>query len=189
MIYFPFLILLLELPEEGLPLLVVVLAHGLGELLQGLLLLPVEVAGGLDVDRDILVAPAPAVEGGDALALQAEGGAGLGALGDVVLHLAVDGGDLQLGAQHRLGEGDGSLAEDAGPLPAEELVGPDGDGDEKVARGAAVLPGVALTPDGDGLPVVDTGGDAGLDLALAADHAAAPAVLAGLLDDLAPAGY
>ena len=87
---------LFELLEELLLLLVIALAHGLGELLQGFLLLLVQIFGGFNVDGDILVAPPPAVDGGDALALQAEGGAGLGALRQGILHFAVDGGDLQL---------------------------------------------------------------------------------------------
>src|SRR5699024_1647550 len=70
-------------------------------------------------------------------------------------------------------------------LPPEQLMGPDGDGDQQVARRAAVLAGVALAPDGDGLAVVDAGGDAGLDGLFLPHHAAAPAVLAGLVDDAA----
>ena len=34
--------------------------------------------------------------------------------------------------QHRLGKGDGRVAQDGGALPAEELVGPDGDGHQQV---------------------------------------------------------
>ena len=90
--------LFLEHVEEALPLLVVMLLQGFAELPQGLLLLPVEAPGGLDVYGDELVAPSPAVDHGDALALEPEGGAGLGALGQGVGHLAVDGGDLQEGA-------------------------------------------------------------------------------------------
>ena len=84
--------------------------------------------------------------------------------GQVVLHLAVDGGDLQLRAQGRLGEGDG-LPHTAPMVPSrlEQGVGPDGDADEQVAGGAAVLAGVALAPEGDGLAVVDAGGDGDLD--------------------------
>ena len=64
-------------------------------------------------------------------------------------------------------------------------MGTDGDGDQQVAGGAAVDTSVALAPDGDGLAVVDARGDAGLDDLAAADGAAAVAVLAGLVDDLA----
>ena len=60
-----------------------------------------------------------------------------------------------------------------------------GNGDQQVAGRAAVLSGVALTPDGDGLAVVDTGWDAGLDGFALAYRACAVAVLAGLVDDLA----
>ena len=51
------------------------LAHGLAIGVQRLLLLPAQVSGNLDLDRDVLVAPASAVDGGDAFAPQAEGGA------------------------------------------------------------------------------------------------------------------
>src|SRR5699024_3999643 len=79
----------------------------------------------------------------------------------------------------------GGLAEHRRALPAEQLVGPDGDGDEEVAVLSAVAAGVALAPDGDGLAVVDAGGDGDLDGLAPADLAGAPAVLAGLVDDLA----
>lgn len=51
---------LLLLSEKAAALFVVVLAQGLAEFLQGLLLLPVQVPGRLDGDGDVLVAPAPA---------------------------------------------------------------------------------------------------------------------------------
>src|SRR5699024_9800500 len=80
---------------------------------------------------------------------------------------------------------DGRLAQDGGALPPEQLVGPDGDGDQQVPRRAAVLAGVALAPDGDGLPVVDARRDAGLDGLFLPALAAAPAGVAGLVDDAA----
>ena len=56
---------------------------------------------------------------------------------------------------------------------------------DQVAGGAAVLARVALAPQGDGLAVVDTGGDADGD-PLGLFHAAAAAAgLAGAVDDLA----
>src|SRR5699024_4555498 len=113
----------------------------------------------------------------------AEGGAGLGPLGDVVLDLAVDGGDLHLPAQHRLGEGDGRLAQHVVALPAEELVGPHGDGDQQVACRPAVSPGIALAPQGDGLPVVDAGGDIHMDGLALALLTGAVAVLTGAMND------
>ena len=97
--------------------------------------------------RQVLVAPAPAVELRNTLALQPEGSAGLSALRQVILHLAVNGGDLQLRAQNCLCEGDGGLTEDGGTLPAEQLVGPDRNGDEQITGRAAVLSGVALPPE------------------------------------------
>lgn len=63
---------------------------------QRLLLFVGQAGGHLYVHGDVLVAPAPAVDAGDALTPQAEGGAGLGARRQAPLHLAVDGGNLQL---------------------------------------------------------------------------------------------
>ena len=63
-------------------------------------------------------------------------------------------------------------------------MGPDGDGDKQVPGGAAVLPGVALAPDGNGLAVVDARGYAGLNGLALADRARAPAFPAGLVDNL-----
>src|SRR5699024_1064871 len=108
-----------------------------------------------------------------------------GPLGDGVLHLAVDGGDLHLTAQHRLGEGDGRVAVHVLPVPAEELVGQHGDHQQQVAAGSAVAPGVALAPRGNGLPVVDAGGNRDLHGLPPPALAGAAAVLAGVGDDLA----
>ena len=64
-------------------------------------------------------------------------------------------------------------------------MGPDGDGDEQIASGAAVFTGVALASDRDGLAVVNSGGDGGLDGLALADRPRAVAVLTGLVDDAA----
>ena len=63
-------------------------------------------------------------------------------------------------------------------------MGPDGDGDKQVPGGAAVFPGVALASNRDGLPVVDACGNAGLDGPALPHRPRAPALLAGLVDDL-----
>ena len=44
-------------------------------------------------------------------------------------------------------------------------MGADRNGDEQITGRAAVLSGVALPPDGDGLAIVDTCGDLGLNSA------------------------
>ena len=41
-------------------------------------------------------------------------------------------------------------------------MGPNRDGDKQVSGRSAVFTGVALSPDGNGLSVVDTGGNTGL---------------------------
>ena len=162
-----------------------ILAHSLSEGPQGLLLLPVEGGGDLDPDSDVLVAPAPASQLRDTLPPQAEGGPGLGPGRQIVFHLAVDGGDLQLGPHHRLVEGHRLLIEHRGAVPVELGMGLDMDRHDQVAGGTAVLPGIALAPQGDGLAVVDAGGDADRD-PLGLFHAAAAAAgLAGGVDDLA----
>ena len=63
-------------------------------------------------------------------------------------------------------------------------MGLDGDDDLKVPGGTAVLPGAALSPQGDDLPVVDARGDGDLEGLAPADLAGAAAVLAGGGDDL-----
>src|SRR5699024_5901539 len=55
----------------------------------------------------------------------------------------------------------------------------------KVARRAAVFAHIALSPDGDGLAVVDARRDAGLNGPSFAHGAGAVAVFAGLVDNLA----
>ena len=160
------------------------LAHGRAEGPQGLLLLGIQVHRYLHLHGDVLVAPATALEGGDTLALQAEGGPGLGPGGQVPLHLAVNGGDLQFRAHGRLVEGHRLLIQHGTPVPLEDGAGLDADAHDQIAGGTAVLTRVALAPDGDRLALVDAGGDVHLDAALFACHARAAAALAGAVDDL-----
>ena len=75
------------------------LAHGFAIGTQRLLLFVGQAGGHLYVHGDVLVAPAPSVEFRDALTLQAERGAGLGALGQFVFYFTVNGGNFQLCAE------------------------------------------------------------------------------------------
>ena len=163
------------------------LAHSGSESLEGLLLLRVEGGGHLDPNGDVLVAAASALEQGDALAPQTEGGAGLGTGGQVIGDLAIDGGDLQLSAHGGLIEGDRLLVKDGGALTDKLAAGLHPDVDDQIAGGAAVLAGVALAPEGDSLTVIDTGGDGHRDTALDLVVSGAVAVITGAVDDLAGA--
>ncbi len=110
------------------------LADGAVELTQQILLGGSQLGGGLHHHVEVMVAPELGViHLGDALAAQDEFPAGLGALGDGVGHLAVQGGHFDLRAQGRLGKGDGDLAVYVKVPPPEELVGPDMDLGQQVA--------------------------------------------------------
>src|SRR5699024_10859047 len=174
-----------QLAKKSLAFFVVVVLQGALELFQGLARGLVLLLGDLPVALDVHVAPAPAVQVLDALAPQAESGAALGALGQGVLHLAVDGGHGDVVPQHRLAEGDGDGDPDVVAVPLEQVVGPHRDHDDHIAGGAAVGAGVAHAPQGKALVVVDAHGDADLQGLFGGHPAAAVADLAGVLDDLA----
>ena len=146
-----------------------------------------EVSGDAHLDGDKLIAASAAAQEGDALAAQAEHRAGLGALGYVELDLAVERGHLDLRAEGGLGIGKLLLHDDGGAVALKDRVRPHDHVDEQIAGGAAVCAGVAVALAGDGLPVVDAGGDLHGHLVLAADAAHTAAGLAGLVDDLARA--
>ena len=135
--------------------------------------------GDLDLDPDQQVALVGAADVGEALAFDAELGAGLGALGDVVLDLAREGGDVDVRAQGGLGEGNGHVQQQGRAVPLEELVGTDGDGHVQVAGGAAVHAGAALAVQDDALAVGDAGGH--LDVGRALDALDARAAAGGAL--------
>ena len=83
--------------EEALALLVIIILEAVLKGFEGLTLGAVELFRDLHLDDHILVAAAAPVQVLDALAPQAELGAALGAFGYALGHLAVHGGDLDLG--------------------------------------------------------------------------------------------
>ena len=85
-----------ELVEEGFALVVVFLTGVRVKLPERLLLFGVKVGGNLNGHLYVLISPAPGVDVLDTLVAQPEDGSGLGALGDVVFYLAVNGGDGDL---------------------------------------------------------------------------------------------
>ena len=166
----------------------VFLAGGFGvELAEEVFLLFGQAFGDLDLDADQQVALVSAADAGEALAFDAELGTGLGALGDVILDLAREGGDVDVRAQGGLGEGNRHVQQQGCAVPLEELVGTDGDGHVQVAGGAAVHAGAALAVQDDALAVGDAGGH--LDVGRALDALDARAAAGGALvgDDFAGA--
>lgn len=127
----------------------------------------------------------PAVHIAYALVPQTEYRTRLGAFRHGVAGLAVDGGNGDLVAQHRLGEGDGDLAPNVEAVTLEQRVGPHCDGNCHIAGRAVVDALVTLTAHQESLAVVDTGRDIDLQLPADADTALAAALLTGVLDDLA----
>ncbi len=73
-------------------------------------------------------------------------------------------------AQHRFRQAHRQLAQDVALLAGEDGVRLDGDLDERVARFAAILSGIALAFEAQGLPVLDAGGDGDLDGLLGAER-------------------
>src|SRR4029453_7658532 len=123
---------------------------------------------------------------GDPLAAEPEEAPRLGPLLDLHLDGAVDRGDVELGAEGRLGDADGDVAHDVVPLAAEELVLVDRDRDVEVA-GCTGCAGLALAAELEARPRVDARGYLHLDLVLLADAPRAAAGRARVLDHLARA--
>ena len=120
-----------------------------------------------------------------AFAAQTEHRSGLRALGHGVFHLAVDRRHLDLRAERSLYDGYGQLVENGRVLALKLRMAAHAHRHKQIACGAAVASGVAEPAQGDGLPVVDTGGNVYLDAARAAHLALAFAGRARLMDDLA----
>lgn len=146
-----------------------------------------QVAGNLNGHPKNFVSPAPSVDKGEALALQTDGFAGLGALFDGEGDLALQGGHRYLRSQGGLGKSQGQLAPDIVAPALEQGMGPHRYLHLQIPCGTAVLSGVALAADGDHLSVVNTGGDVDTDGGGFADLSGAAAGGTGFLDDLAPA--
>ena len=177
------LLLSLQLIEEAFAFGLAVFADGGFELAEQLLLLARELGRRLDDDGDELVAARLVADVGDTLAAQAEGGAGLRALGDLVADLAVERRDLDGRAERGLREGDGHLAHDIRAVTREDRVLAHRDRHEQIAVRAAVRAGVALVAHAEGLAVVDAGRDLDLDGLGVTDLALAAAGGAGVGDD------
>src|SRR5712664_609851 len=120
------------------------LASDLGELLEQVALLAVELGWRLDRDPNVLISPAAAMQPGDALSLQPEHLAALRPRGNPHLHLAVESGHLDLCPQRRLSKGDGHLAEHLAVLADEDRMLLHVNDDVQVARRTAVVPGFAF---------------------------------------------
>ena len=140
-------------------------------------------------DRDShsheLVASAAGAQERNALALEAEGRAGLRALGYVELYLTVERGDLDLRAERRSRKGYVLIKEHRRALALKPCVGLHEHRYQQIAGRAAVYAGVALSAQRYGLSVIDAGRDADAHLVLAADAADAVAGAARAMDDLA----
>ena len=134
-----------------------------------------------DLD-DLVAALAFARGGGYALLAEAEFLAGLGAGGDLELGAAVDGGDVDLGAESGLGHGDGDGGEDVVGDAVEDGMRAGFDDQEEVAVGASVGAGVALAGEADALAVAGAGLDAELERLAAGDDAGSVAGGAGVGD-------
>src|SRR5574340_1006834 len=149
-------------------------------------LLAVQLFRHMHLDAQIQFAMAPAAEFRQALALEAQHRAGLGAGRDGHAGRAVQGGHLQRGAQHGLGQRDGLLAQQIGPGPLEARIAPRAHHDEQVPGDAARLGARhPLAGDAQRHALLDPLRDLHRQIFLMLHFAAAAACLAGVLDDAA----
>ena len=161
------------------------LAERGGKAAQSFLLRRGEVFRDRDSHSHELVASAAGAQERNALALEAEGRAGLRALGYVELYLTVERGNLDLRAERRSRKGYVLIKEHRRALALKPCVGLHEHRYQQIAGRAAVYAGVALSAQRYGLSVVDAGRDADAHLVLAADAADAVAGAARAMDDLA----
>ncbi len=96
----------------------------------------------------------------DAFAAQAQAGSGAGAGRDRHAHRAVDGRDLQRGAEDRFLQGDRHVGDDVVAVAVEAGVGGDGDLDQCIAGGGAVEAGAALAAQAQDVAVLGARRDA-----------------------------
>ena len=174
-----------NLLEEAFLLARVALAERGGEGGKKLLLLRRKIFRRLDDDCEYQVAAALGVDVGDTLTAKGEGGARLRTLGNSEFFgLAAKDGDVYLGSERSLREGNRYLTEYIVALAVEYRVGTDSYVDNKVAVGAAVSACRALTSKHYSLTVVNSRGNRYVELLVNFDKALAVAVLAGRLYNL-----
>src|SRR5215472_9200071 len=116
-----------------------------------------------DPQLNVLISEGVARACRQALALEPQQGAGVRAAGHLDRDRAMDGRHCDLGAQHRLRQGHGNVDVDVAALALEQRVRIDLDLDIGVARGPAVVPGLALALEAERLPALDARGDREID--------------------------
>lgn len=156
-------------------------AKGLLEAPQYLFLLARKISRCFDIYGDYYAALASwVVYVNDTLALESEGSARLGSLGDGDLLLAAaEHRDLYLCSERRLGKGDRYLTIEIVALSCEEVVIFNSDLDDEISVGAAVSSRRALSPEDDILISVNARGYIYLKLFVYLNESLAVTVLAG----------
>lgn len=178
---------LLRFGEEGLFGFGVLLSEFVGEGLKFFTLPDVELGGDGDFDGDVEVAMAVFAENFEALATKSEGGAILGAGGDLDAGAAFEGGDAELASEGGLGEGEGHVAVEVVALALKDLVGSDANDDVEIAGGATFDAHVAIALRAEARALLDAGGDLDADAGFFLGAAIAAAGFAGIGDNLATA--
>src|SRR5208282_294090 len=172
------------------------LAVELGEFLQEFALAGGETARCLHHHANHLIAAPIAMQIDDALALEPQHFARLGAGGNLELDLAVQRRHVDFASERRLRKADRHFNDDVVFLAGEELMLLDVDDDVQVASGSSPVAGLAFAPQLEPRAIVDTGRNAhgqrllpsepALSLALGArvgnDHPFAAALAAGCRD-------
>ena len=129
------------------------------ELPQQFLLAFGEVNRGLHEDAADEIADNATTNGFDALATDAKHFTGLSARGDLEHHLAIKGGYLHLPAEGGGDETNGDLAEEMVVLAGENGVALYLDLNIEIARGTALIAGLALASKADAVSGIDASGE------------------------------
>ena len=138
----------------------------------------------MDADFDEEISSAAAVENGDALILDADGGAGLGAFGNLEGLIAAEGGDSDFRAERGLHERNGHDAAEVIAFALKKLMLFHMQNNVEIAGLAAEGSGFTEAGEADACAVFNAGGDFGFDGALTKCAALAAALQAGIGDDL-----
>ena len=171
--------------HKALSLVVLCRFNGITKLTKQILLLFGKVFGDFHVYLNILITPCTtSVKLWNALVLKTEHRACLSSLGDVVLNISVNGGNLNLGTECRFNKGNGEVTHNVIALTGKQLVLFNTGNNQQISCRSAVFARIALTAYRNNLLVVDTCRDFHLDLTAFTDTAIATTSLAGIGNNL-----
>ena len=158
------------------------------ELLEGFLLLAGQIGRYFQINSDILVSAASAVDIRDTLISQAEYSRRLRSFRNIVFYLAIDSWDNHLITQHGLREGDWNFAPNIEAISLKQRVRTNSGCDIDISCRSAIDAMVTLSTQDEGLSIIDTCRNINLEFDGFTDSTHSLTFIAGILDDLTGTG-